>query len=78
MDLEDFFDQIIEQTKSIDIAEAEFKRQLADDAELAAEYTEWCTIRETTERNGFREYCEEYLEQQNDVFNSLTDYDEEE
>ena len=71
-----FFTQLIEQSKSLDIAEAEFKRLLADDEELRSEYSEWCSIKGTTERYGFREFCEEYIESQNDIWNQLRDYDE--
>lgn len=75
-DITQFFTQLIEQSKSLDIAEAEFKRLLGEDAELKAEYAEWCHTVGTTERYGFREYCEEYMESQDNIWNHLRDYDE--
>lgn len=75
-DITQYFTQLIEQSRSLDIAEAEFKRCIADDEELRAEYREWCASIGTTERYGFREYCEEYMESQEDIWNSLRDYDE--
>lgn len=75
-DITQFFNQLIEQSKSIDIAEAEFKRLLGEDAELKAEYVEWCQAVGTTERYGFREYCEEYMESQDNIWDHLRDYDE--
>lgn len=77
-DLEKYFIQLIVQSGSLDIAEAEFKRQLADDSELRAQYGEWCHATGTTERHGFHDFCEEYLENENNIWNSLRDYDDQE
>lgn len=75
-DITVFFIQLIEQSKSIDIAEAEFKRILASDPDLQEEYTEWCSDTGVTERYGFRDFCEEYKENQDDIWDQLRDYDE--
>ncbi|MDE5967471.1 MAG: hypothetical protein K2G64_00060, partial [Muribaculaceae bacterium] len=72
----EFFDQIISQSGSYDIAEAEFKRLLADDPELKAEYSEWCETMSYTERMGFAIYCQEHHDNQGDVWESLNDFDE--
>lgn len=77
-DITSFFTQLIEQSKSLDIAEAEFKRLVAEDDELHAEYAEWCQSIGTTEKHGFREFCEEYMESQDDIWDQLKDYDEQE
>lgn len=74
--LTQYFTQLIVQSKSLDIAEAEFKRMLADDPELRAEYSEWCASMGTTERHGFREFCEEYMESEDNIWDSLRDYDD--
>ncbi len=71
-----FFTQLIEQSKSLDIAEAEFKRLLAEDEGLREEYSEWCMSIGTNEKHGFHDFCEEYMESQDDVWNQLRDYDE--
>lgn len=75
--LTDYFVQLLKQSPSIDIAIDEFKRNLADDAELRTSYREWCQEQGTSERFGFKDFCEEYIEGKNDVWNSLTDYDNE-
>ncbi len=77
-DIVDFFTELIEQSKSLDIAEAEFKRMLHDDCQLKEAYSEWCQQEGTTERRGFREFCEQYMESQDDIWNQLRDYDEQE
>lgn len=75
-DITNFFTQLIEQSKSLDIAEAEFKRLLAEDECLHQEYVEWCQSIGISEKHGFHDFCEEYMENQDDVWNQLRDYDE--
>lgn len=75
-DIEDYFEQILNEHRSIDIADYEFKRVLAEDPELQKLYKEWCHEYGHTERNGFREFCEEYRDNEDTVWDSLTDYDE--
>ncbi len=75
-DITSFFRQLIEQSKSLDIAEAEFKRIIADDAQLKNEYSEWCNAVGSSERDGFRDFCDDYIESQDTIWDSLTDYDE--
>lgn len=69
------FDDIIRQTGSIDIAEAEFKRQMNEDPALREEYREWCHEVGSSEKKGFLDYCEEYMASQDDIWESLQDYD---
>lgn len=75
-DITSFFRQLIEQSKSLDIAEAEFKRIIADDIELKNEYSEWCNAVGSSERDGFRDFCDDYIESQDTIWDALTDYDE--
>ena len=75
-DITVFFSQLIEQSKSLDIAEAEFKRLLAEDADLQREYSEWCNAVGSSERHGFRDFCEEYMDSQDNIWDHLRDYDE--
>lgn len=75
-DITQFFKQLIEQSKSFDIAEAEFKRMIAEDEELRNEYSEWCHAVGSSERSGFRDFCDDYMQSQDNIWDSLTDYDE--
>lgn len=77
-DITEFFIHIIDQSHSYDIAEAEFKRAIADDDELRQLYREWCHEVGSSEKNGFLDFCEEYLADRNEVWNTLSDYDEDE
>lgn len=73
----EFFMQLIEQNKSLDIAQAEFKRILNDDPDLKAAYSDWCQSEGYSERDGFREFCEQYMESQDNIWDQLRDYDDE-
>lgn len=75
-DLTEYFDSLLQQTGSIDMAEAEFKRAIADDSELHACYREWCHENGSSERHGFLDYCEEYMQSQDSRWDSLNDYDD--
>ena len=72
------FDDYLTHYKSVDIAERAFKQALADDSDLHAAYREWCHIVGSSEKHGFADYCEEYIERQNEVWDSLNDFDDEE
>ncbi|MDE6395567.1 MAG: hypothetical protein K2K77_09505 [Duncaniella sp.] len=69
----DFFNYLLRQYGSIDIAEAELKRQIHEDAELHQRYREWCDEVGSSEKRGFLDYCEEYLESQDSIWDNLRD-----
>lgn len=68
--------RILAEFGSIDIAESEFKRQINEDAEMKPLFKEWCEEMGYTERTAFADYCHEYLENHDSVFDTLTEYDE--
>ncbi|MCC8070934.1 MAG: hypothetical protein LIO90_03925 [Bacteroidales bacterium] len=74
--METIFNTYLEEYGSVDIAEAEFKKDIHEDPDLRKAYREWCEAVGSTEKNGFTDYCDEYLIDKNDVWNSLKDYDE--
>ena len=71
----DLFINIINQTDSLDMAESEFRRMLVDEPELRRQYKQYCREVGSSERNGFKDFCEEYMEEQDNVWNSLSDFD---
>ena len=77
-DIITIFNEYLTQFHSIDIAETEFKKSIHEDPQLRATYRSWCEEVGSTERNGFFDYCQEYMASQNDVWNTLNDYDNEE
>lgn len=74
----DYFIHIIRQSPSIEMAEAEFRQALVDDAELRRSYREYCREEGNSEKNAFLDFCYEYMEQQDNVWESLSDYDNQE
>ncbi len=75
-DITHIFNSLLEQYDSIDIAEAEFKKMLAEDNFLQEEYSEWCHAVGSTEKRGFLDYCEEYKQSQDSIWDSLKSFDE--
>lgn len=76
-DITEIFISLLNECGSTDIAESEFKRMIADEEELKKQYSEWCHENGSSFRRGFLDFCEEYLDSQNSVWDSLTDYDDE-
>ncbi len=72
-DITILFTDLLEQTGSVDIARAEFSRLVNEDDRLRAAYREWCSETGNTERTGFKEFCEEYLDNQSEKFDTLND-----
>ncbi len=77
-DITEIFNEILTQYRSVDIAEAEFKKMIHEDHELHEEYREWCHAVGSSEKRGFIDYCEEYIDSQNSVWDTLNDYNDEE
>lgn len=74
--LTSYFEQLIRTHRSIEIAEVEFHRMRDEDPELNADYLLWCRENDTTPKAGFRDFCDDFLSQDEEVWDSLSDYDE--
>lgn len=75
-DIRDYFISLLEAHKSVDIAESEFKRAIADDDSLRQQYRQWCHEVGSSEKNGFTDFCHEFMAESDEVWQSLNDYDE--
>lgn len=75
-DLSELFRSVVDQAGALDIAASEFQKMLADDPELRAEYKEWCEENGYSERRGFNEFAEDYVNSREEKWDSLTDYDQ--
>lgn len=75
-DITDLFQELLHNNRSVDIAEAEFKKLIHEDAELHEQYRDWCDATGSSEKMGFLDYCDEYLESQDSIYDTLNDYDE--
>ncbi len=76
-DITELFESLLTSFRSVDLANREFNRMIDDDPELKEEYSAWCEEHGHSERYGFTEFAEEYIENQNSIWDALTDYDEE-
>lgn len=74
MDIEDIIRTIIDQNRSIDFVESEFQRMLNDDAEIKAAYQEWCDDLGLSPKTGYIEYIEEIMESRNSVWDTLSEF----
>ena len=76
-DITQLFREVIRQAGSIDVAEAEFKKMIGEDSDLRATYRQWCAEVGSSERRGFLDFCDEYLADQDSVWDTLdNDYDQ--
>ena len=62
--------------RTLDLSEDIFRSMMAEDKQLEADYKEWCDTLGIPERKGFAYYYEEYIEQQDSIWDSLDDHDE--
>ncbi len=70
------FDDIIKQYRTLDLSEESFWSMVREDKQMEADYKEWCETMGVPERKGFSYYYEEYIDQQESVWDSLNDHDE--
>lgn len=75
-DITDFFISLLQEHGSVDIADYAFKKAIHEDPGLREEYTEWCHAVGSTEKNGFLDFCEEYMSDQDSIYDSLSDYND--
>ena len=78
MDIEDIIQALIDQNQSIDFVESEFQRRLNEDAELKEAYLEWCDAQGLSPKMGYIEYIEEVIESRNSVWNTLSEFGDDE
>lgn len=75
-DIIDVFERLLKSCGSVDIADAEFKKLIHEDDALHEAYRRWCDETGSTEKRGFLDYADEYLDSQELIWNNLNDYDE--
>lgn len=75
-DITQLFDDLLKTCGSIDIAEVEFKRMIHEDLALRDRYRQWCDESGYSEKRGFLDYADEYLDSQASIWDNLNDYDE--
>lgn len=74
-DIIEVFQHYIHAMPSVSEAEVEFKHAMDEDSELRQAYRDWCHETGSSFKNGFRDYCDEYIDDRNSVWDTLTDID---
>lgn len=69
---------LLSEYQDVELAEAEFKRIIAEDTDTRNSYKDWCNECGYSFRNGFTDFAEEYLQQRDSVWDVLTDFDDNE
>lgn len=75
-DITELFRTLIAQTGSIDMAEQEFKKMIGEDQDLHRLYRDYCQEVGSTERRGFLDFADEFMDSQESIWDSLSDFDE--
>lgn len=76
IDITNRFVRFLEEHGSVDMADHAFKKALHEDPQLREDYSEWCLAVGSTEKNGFTDFCEEFLSNQDSIYDSLSDYND--
>ena len=76
MDITQYYISLLEQFRSVKVAEQEFRRYMEDDEQLQKAYAEWCEENEYSLREGLREFGSRYIEEREERWQSLNDFDE--
>lgn len=74
-DITDIFEDILADARSLDMAESIFKCRLCDEPELKMAYRTWCEQEGTSERMGFIEYCSRRFDEEQALWDNLSDTD---
>ena len=76
MDITSFYISLLEQFRTVRFAEQEFRRQMEDDPQMQEDYLLWCEENEFSPREGLSLFGTQYMEEREEKWNSLDDYDE--
>ena len=77
VNIEDLLHSLIDQSRSIDIVEREFKRMLDDDSELNDEYVAWCEEMGFSVRKGYHEYIQQISDSEDSIWDSFIQFEDE-
>lgn len=77
IEIEDVIQSLIDQHGSIDFVESEFLRMINEDADLKNAYYEWCEGLDYSPKTGYKEYIEEVFESKDSIWDTLTEFEDE-
>lgn len=75
MNFTEHYISLIEQFRSVELAEQELRRQMDDDTSLRTGYYAWCEENELSPRSGLKEFGRAYIENREARWDMLEDFD---
>lgn len=75
--MEDLLRSLIDQYRSIDIVESEFKRMLDEDSTIRNDYIAWCEEFGYSHKKGYREYIQQLFESEDSIWDSFIQFEDE-
>lgn len=76
MDLTNYYISLLENFRSVRLAEQELRRQMDDDPELQRTYAAWCEEHEYEPKEGLKEFGSQYIQEREERWQTLNDYDD--
>lgn len=75
-DIQDLLRSLIDQHRSIDIVESEFKRMLNEDPMVKDDYTAWCEEEGYSYKNGYIEYIQQIFDSQDSIWDTFIQFED--
>ncbi len=76
-DIEELLRSLIDQHRSIDIVESEFKRMLNEDNNLKDDYIAWCEDEGYSYRSGYHEFIQQMFDSENSIWDTFIQFEDE-
>lgn len=75
--MEDLIRSLINQYRSIDIVESEFKRLLDEDPIIRNDYATWCEEEGYPLKKGYKEYIQRIFASENSIWETFVQFEDE-
>ncbi len=76
-DIEDLLRSLIDQHKSIDIVESEFKRILNEDPMMKEDYLAWCEEGGYSYKTGYEDFIQQIIDSDDSIWDTLIQFEDE-
>lgn len=76
-DIEDLLRSLIEQHRSIDIVESEFKRLLNEDPTIKDDYSIWCEESGYSYKKGYHEFIQQIFDSEDSIWDTFIQFEDE-
>ncbi len=70
------FRDIVSRSRSMDMAQRDFRRMMDEDPDLRKQYKQWCSEMGYAEKEGFAIFCYEYIDEMAGMWDIFDDNDD--